>query len=300
MKTKKLYKILRKTGNIYRSPFREFPYGKKEDFIGKLMVCKDFDVSNEQCSDGFYATEIDGLIYTNLSDPSRVVFEVEMSGKNIRFDEYKWRWKKQKFIREVPLDEIKELVKQQSEKMDWNYFNALFPHNPLCKKTKVTKKHIELLKQWDSVWSSVKSSAKHYVRSSAKYSVNDFVWDSIGDSVKYSVRSSVWNSVRDFVRNSAWASIMNSVRGSIGDSARYFVWFFVTDFVAAYTSSIFPNIKEWKGIKHEEGVNPFQSGIDLWNSNLVPSFDGKIWRLHSGKKADVVFEITKKELRKIK
>ena len=49
---------------------------------------------------------------------------------------------------------------------------------------------------------------------------------------------------------------------------------------------------------HEEGVNPFQSVIDLWNMGLVPSFDGKVWRLHKGKNAEVVLEITKKELRR--
>jgi hypothetical protein len=292
MKTKKLYKILEKTRNTYRSPFREFPYGKKEDFIGKLMVCKDFDVSNEECSSGFYATEIDGLIYTNLSDPSRVVFEVEMSGKNIRFDEYKWRWEKQKFIREVPMEEVKELVKQQSEKMDWDYYSALFPYNPLCKKTKVTKKHIELLKQW----SSIECAVWYYVTCSIE--------DSIGYLVKNCVKDSVWDYLGTFANNSFIASVKPSLIASVIYSMRasavHSIKSSVRDSVGAYMSSLFPNIKKWEGIEHEEGVNPFQSGIDLWNSNLVPSFDGTTWRLHSGKKAEVVFEITKKELEKIK
>ena len=127
--------------------------------------------------------------------------------------------------------------------MDWNYYDMLFPKNPLGKISIVTENHKQLLKQWSSVWSSV------------------------GSSVRDSVGASIWSSV--------------------GDS------------VGAYVSSGFPNIKKWKYIDHEEGINPFQSGIDLWNDNLVPSFDGKTWRLHSGSKAEIVFEISKEELMKL-
>jgi hypothetical protein len=62
--------------------------------------------------------------------------------------------------------------------------------------------------------------------------------------------------------------------------------------VGAYISSFFPNIKKWKYVEHPEGENPFQPGIDLWKRGLVPSFDGKTWRLHSGTNAKVVFEWT--------
>jgi hypothetical protein len=68
--------------------------------------------------------------------------------------------------------------------------------------------------------------------------------------------------------------------------------------VLAYISSLFPNVKEWKYIDHEAGINPFQPCIDLWLSGFVPSFDGKTWRLHSGKNAEIVYEMpvrTKRE-----
>jgi len=42
---------------------------------------------------------------------------------------------------------------------------------------------------------------------------------------------------------------------------------------------------------HPEGINPFQPCIDLWERGLVPSFDGKTWRLHSGSEAKVVYEL---------
>ena len=74
-----------------------------------------------------------------------------------------------------------------------------------------------------------------------------------------------------------WASMWDSV----GDSVRASVW--------AYISSFF-EIKKWKYIDHP-GVNPFQSCIDLWESGLVPNFDGTTWRLHAGEKAVVVYEL---------
>ena len=77
--------------------------------------------------------------------------------------------------------------------------------------------------------------------------------------------ASVWDSVRDSVRDSIW----DSVRASVWDS----VW--------AYYSTFF-------NIRYE---HDFSSCIKLWNSGFVPSFDGKTWRLHSGKDAKIVYEI---------
>jgi hypothetical protein len=80
-----------------------------------------------------------------------------------------------------------------------------------------------------------------------------------------------------------WDSVGDSVWDSVGDS----VW----DSVGGYTSSFF-NISKWKYITHKKGENPFQPCIDLWESGFVPSFDGKTWRLHKGKKAKIVHELT--------
>ena len=89
------------------------------------------------------------------------------------------------------------------------------PINPFeIEPPKITKKHIKLLREWDSAWDSARNS----------------VWDS--------------------------------------------VW--------AYIGSLFPNIKKWK---YTENIKvkgyPFQSAVDLWKMGLVPSYDGKVWRLHS-------------------
>ncbi len=66
----------------------------------------------------------------------------------------------------------------------------------------------------------------------------------------------------------SWAS----VGASVGASVRASVW--------AYTSTFF-------AIKYNQD---FSSAIKLWESGLVPSFDGTTWRLHSGKKAEIVYE----------
>jgi hypothetical protein len=84
-----------------------------------------------------------------------------------------------------------------------------------------------------------------------------------------SVRASVGASVRASVRASVWDSVWASVRDSVWDS----VW--------AYQGSLF-NI--W-GTEYK-----FQPAVDLWKRGFVASFDGTTWRLHSGKKAEIVWE----------
>ena len=82
------------------------------------------------------------------------------------------------------------------------------------------------------------------------------------------VWASVWDSVWDSVGASVWASVWDSVGASVGAS----VW--------AYFSSFF-------AIDYE---HDFSSAVKLWEAGLVPSFDGRTWRLHSGERAAVVFE----------
>ena len=97
--------------------------------------------------------------------------------------------------------------------------------------------------------------------------------------IRGSVRNSVRDSVGDSVGGSVWDSVWNSVGGSVGGFVRDSVRNSVRDSVGAYISSFF-NLKKWKYIDHKEGENPFQSYIDLWEKGIVPSFDGKVWRLH--------------------
>ena len=92
-----------------------------------------------------------------------------------------------------------------------------------------------------------------------------------------------WDSVRDSVGSSVWDSVGDSVGSSVGDS------------VGGYIGSLFPNIMEWKYVNCKHGEYPFQPVVDLWKAGLVCSYDGKIWRLHAGEKAVIVYEMKGKK-----
>ena len=129
--------------------------------------------------------------------------------------------------------------------------------NPLTGRAKkVTEKEIALLDEWIQIVGSVRGSVKDLVWYSIYASVGDSVCASVGASVWDSVGASVWDSILDSDSGSVWGSVM------------------------AYLSSFFK-------IKY---TYDFSYAIKLWNSGFVPSFDGKKWRLHSGKKAEIVYE----------
>ena len=109
-------------------------------------------------------------------------------------------------------------------------------------------------------------------------SVRPSIWYSLRVSLKTSVGYSIWDSVRDSLWDSLWDSVWNSFLGSFWDSSIGSVW----DSVSAYASSFFSI----------DYAHDFSPATKLWESGLVPSFDGKTWRLHSGEKAEVVYEWT--------
>ena len=148
-----------------------------------------------------------------------------------------------------------------------------------------TKKELEMLKQCAVVRRSVRGSVGDSVRDSVWRSVWDSVWRSVWDSVGDSVRDSVWYSEQ--------ASVWDSVGYSVGYSVQASVW----DSVYCQGGALFPGVKKWKGIKHEKGKYPFYCYVYLWNRGLVPSFDGTTWRLHAGKKAEIVYDCKAKDLK---
>jgi hypothetical protein len=166
-----------------------------------------------------------------------------------------------------------EWFKQLSGKLKkiLNYEEVENPVHPFkIKAGKVDNKIKQLLKTWASIW--------------------DSVGDSIWDSIRASIGDSIWDSVGASVRDSVWDSVGDSVWDSVGDS----VW----DSVGAYIGSLFKlKRSKWKYMKKIKTKGyPFESCVKLWKLGFVASFDGYIWRLHSGPKAKIVFEITKKEL----
>jgi hypothetical protein len=137
---------------------------------------------------------------------------------------------------------------------------------------KITDEHIQLVREWDSVRASVGDPVVDSVWDSAW----DSVWASVVDLVRASVRDSVWDSVVD----SVWDSVRASVRDSVWDS----VWAYIGTFFLLKRSA-------WKytGKINCEGY-PFQPAVTLWELGLVPSFDGRTWRLHGGPDGRVLWE----------
>ena len=133
--------------------------------------------------------------------------------------------------------------------------------------TEVTDEDIALLKEWASVWNSVGDSIRASVR--------DSVWDSIGDSIGDPIWDSVWDSIGDSIEDSIWASARASARAFVGAS----VWASVRASVWAYTSSFFSI----------DYGHDFSSCVKLWEKGLMPSYDGKAWRLH-GKDGWVIYK----------
>jgi hypothetical protein len=253
----KLYKVLNKD---LTSPYQGFQFE-----LGKKYVCDDFDTSDYECSCGFYAVDFNGLVYAlNLSGRKHSVFEVEVGGRSKEFNQFKRRYEEITIVRELPDDEIKTGLLACEEKEGYKVCEACYPVHPFEVNPMPLEDAKKLLQEWKKV----------------EDSVFDSVWISVGDSVWGSVFDSVWNSVKGSVWNSVWSSVWSSVEDSVGDS--------VGGSVRAYISSLFPNIKKWEHIDHEEGKNPFQSGIDLWKGGYVPSFNGKVWRLHT--KDGIVWE----------
>ena len=190
-------------------------------------------------------------------------YVVEPKGTLVRIDD-----EKSKTDRLVVVEEVSDL----DTLFGWSYSEAVNPFNPLQKKRAPTNIDIERLHVWISVWNNAQDSDWA--------GVGDRVWYSVWDSVWDSVWVSVWASVRD----SVWASVWASVRASVWASVRASVW--------AYIGSFFPNIPIWRGL---DGIDfgdgyPFQPAVDLWMRSLVPSYDGQVWRLHSGPKAEIVHE----------
>ena len=265
----KLLKVLNKD---LTSPYQGFEFE-----LGKKYVCDDFDTSDNECSKGFYAVDFNGLVYAiNNGGQKHSVFEVEVGGRSKEFNQLKRRYEEITILRELAEDEIKEGLLACEGKEGYRVCEACYPVHPF----EVNPMPLEDAKKLLEEWKKVRGSDRDSVLASVRVSV----WDSVCDSV--------WASVRDAVRDSVWASVWASVRVSVRDAVRASVWDSIGDSVrasvGAYISSLFTNIEQWKYVKHEAGVNPFQSGINLWKGGYVPSFDGKTWRLHT--KDGIVWE----------
>lgn len=144
-----LYKVLECKDGKLISPYQYYEY-----IPGKKMICSDFDTNElKDCSRGYYATDIDGLIYTFRNLPDCEVWKVEVGGKKVEFNQFKRRYEEITLIEEIPHEEVKRLALEWEPKVGYKLAEALFPVNPLLISMNgdVTASEIELVRQWDVI-----------------------------------------------------------------------------------------------------------------------------------------------------
>ncbi len=284
MKAQKFFKLALPNGFDFYTG-RTINY---REHIGKEAVCPNFSINCSLCSSSvIHASRKPEQCFIGAKVPCSAYL---VSGIPVLEDSDKCGFEKLLVIKELKPEKLFSWYEEAT--------NLIHPFK-VKPPEKITEKHLQLLKNWNSVGNSVGNS----VWNSVWNSVGDSVWNSVRDSVGNSVRdsvgnsvgNSVWNSVRDSVgnsvRNSVWNSVWNSVGDSVWNSVRDSVGNSVRNSVRSYFGSIFQkSVKKWKYIDHKKGVYPFQSASDLWRQGLVPSFDGKIWRLHGKENAEVLWE----------
>lgn len=231
----------------------------------------------------------------------------EVDGIPVYEEKRKWGFEELKVVKEI---------KDLDSLFEWKYSEAKNPINPLKHRAKVTQEDIQLLWSWASIYKSIVDSRDASEPPIYGEGVSESVFDSVYspinrlvgrgvadvilerliprpyDNMYYlgtdfsckicdAITIQIWNAA--YPQN-LWdkSSPHEHLRSPVYDSFRALCF--------AYMGSLFHNITSWKGVKHKKGVYPFQPGADLWRRGLVPSFDGSIWRLHTGKKAEVVYE----------
>ena len=160
---------------------------------------------------------------------------------------------------------------EQDKLAGFKLWEANHPINPLLRRRREVP-FSQLLREWSSIGSSIGSSIRGSIWSSTGASIENSIWISIRSSIEISIGASVENSI--------WNSIGNSIRSSI--SIRDSMW--------AYVGGLFPAITKWR-YAESLGPDPWRPLLTLWYGGYVPSFDGKTWRLHAGRNAQIVYEM---------
>jgi hypothetical protein len=198
------------------------------------------------------------------------------------------KWEYNPLTRELVLDmqndpkNDTELVKRWIHKLDWKTIVEPLTIKPIINPFElppveaVIDEQIGWLKEWNSVkvadWHWVMASVKEYARESVGTAVGESVWSSLWDSVGDTGSSLVRTSIVASVGASIWDSNWPSLRDSVLVSVWVAVW--------AYACSFFKT----------ENVLRTAPAIKLWEAGLVPTWDGSVWRLHTGADAHIVYE----------
>ena len=113
---KQLYKVLK--GDLV-SPFQNFQYE-----LGKKYHCDNFDATfSNPCSNGFYATDLDGLPYTFRYNKNQLIILCNVWGKEVEIDLYKRRYGNIELIEVLPFSQIKEKTENSTW---WEFISLLY------------------------------------------------------------------------------------------------------------------------------------------------------------------------------
>jgi hypothetical protein len=257
-----MYKVL-KPGRV--SPYQEFVYE-----LGKWYECADFaadhDAGHNGCASGFYAVEIEGLPYSYRKGDH--IYEVEVGGRNVKWDIYKWRWERLRLVRECSPAEVKRDAREAEARLGYKLTEILWPIDPRrVRRSAIRPKDVAFLGEWASLGVSLRDSLGASLRDSLWASLRallgDSLWDSLWASLGVSLRDSLWDSL--------WASLWDSLWDSLGG----LLW----DSLGAYAVSLFPNITEWKHLTHKQHATVLKCA-ELWRRGIVPLKDDDGWALY--------------------
>lgn len=159
--------------------------------------------------------------------------------------------------------------------------------NPLKDKIfndEITPEIIDLLKEWKNIYRTVLCDETGKYNSDI---ITKTIKDSVGSEVYYLCRTSVYRTSRYMVSNQVWDTLQRITKLTDNTHAGDYFDDLTEASADAFLSSFF-NLEKWGDIKSEPYKNPFLPCVRLWELGLVPSFDGRRWRLNSYK--GIVYE----------
>jgi len=247
------YKVLKRSSGGLRALYRDYTYAP-----GVWLHDSSAGQPGDQgCLRGFYATDIDGLPFSRPFG-SREVWRCTVGGKEYGTPPYKTCYSRLKLIELCQEDEVRKLARAEQARLGYLLEESIYPADPLIVRHEATAtaEEIDWLHEWSGVWREA--------------------WRGVGDAIDNSEWKGagcvVWRSVRNDIGIRVWHHICwDRSMASAGKSTilRDSVW----HSMAAYVGSLFP------GATRPELT---AAAALLWRAGLVPSFDGHLWRLHSG------------------
>lgn len=156
----------------------------------------------------------------------------------------------------------------------WNYTEAADPINPFgIAKQGISDDIVFLAGQWVSVYGLVCNA----VRNAPLDPIFSYIWQVVGEPTRGLVQSAVGS-----LGEAAWQSKVGDSVLALRDS--------VLALCYAYALSLFEGAEGRGSIDERMDNDIFRIVRNLWCKGIVPSHDTKLWRLHSGENAEIIWQ----------